>query len=286
MATKRRLILIISILIVINTFVIILSKCTTEVVTDENITKQINNNVTVSKIIYSKKFNKNKSILQLRDNIDLLASINESTENKVDKILNSKIFKETFNKIALNYIHSIRDNKYYKIFDIDDYEKIVDDNIDELLNNIDIDLLKVFKKPITNIIKKMGTDITDEISTTEKAIKKVPHYKRSIIQILMNKTLTNVLLIIDIILLILLVVLRFNYSVISNIILINISLIVLLVGATIILNMIASKYNNEWMFIKNIFDLINDKILLYQALLAVLTAVMVFSYKIKKSIAK
>lgn len=286
MATKRRLILIISILIVINTFVIILSKCTTEVVTDENITKQINNNVTVSKIIYSKKFNKNKSILQLRDNIDLLSSINESTENKVDKILNSKIFKETFNKIALNYIHSIRDNKYYKIFDIDDYEKIVDDNIDELLNNIDIDLLKVFKKPITNIIKKMGTDITDEISTTEKAIKKVPHYKRSIIQILMNKTLTNVLLIIDIILLILLVVLRFNYSVISNIILINISLIVLLVGATIILNMIASKYNNEWMFIKNIFDLINDKILLYQALFAVLTAVMVFSYKIKKSIAK
>ena len=286
MATKRRLILIISILIVINTFVIILSKCTTEVVTDENITKQINNNVTVSKIIYSKKFNKNKSILQLRDNIDLLASINESTENKVDKILNSKIFKETFNKIALNYIHSIRDNKYYKIFDIDDYEKIVDDNIDELLNNIDIDLLKVFKKPITNIIKKMGTDITDEISTTEKAIKKVPHYKRSIIQILMNKTLTNVLLIIDISLLILLVVLRLNFSVISNIILINISLIVLLVGATIILNMIASKYNNEWMFIKNIFDLINDKILLYQALLAVLTAVMVFSYKIKKSIAK
>ena len=289
MEIKKKFIIIISIILVLNSFLIIVNRSANNILKDDFISKKISDNVSIKRIIYSKRFKKNKAILNLRNDIDTLYTLFDTAKvdkEIIDKILESKIFKETFTMISLNYLHSLRDNKYYKIFDLDDYEKIVDNNIDELLEDIGIDVLKIFKRPIVSVLKKMGTDIVDGVPTTEKAIKSLPLYKRTIIKLILSETIYISLIIISVILFILLIIIKLNYSIISSLILINIGIILLLSGSSFILTFIIGKYNNEWSFIGKILNSIDNKMLFYQTGLGLITLFMIIVYKIKKSIAK
>lgn len=289
MEIKKKFIIIISIILVLNSFLIIVNRSANNILKDDFISKKISDNVSIKRIIYSKRFKKNKAILNLRNDIDTLYTLFDTAKvdkEIIDKILESKIFKETFTMISLNYLHSLRDNKYYKIFDLDDYEKIVDNNIDELLEDIGIDVLKIFKRPIVSVLKKMGTDIVDGVPTTEKAIKSLPLYKRTIIKLILSETIYISLIIISVILFILLIIIKLNYSIISSLILINIGIILLLSGSSFILTFIIGKYNNEWSFIGKILNSIDNKMLFYQIGLGLITLFMIIVYKIKKSIAK
>lgn len=289
MEIKKKFIIIISIILVLNSFLIIVNRSANNILKDDFISKKISDNVSIKRIIYSKRFKKNKAILNLRNDIDTLYTLFDTAKvdkEIIDKILESKIFKETFTMISLNYLHSLRDNKYYKIFDLDDYEKIVDNNIDELLEDIGIDVLKIFKRPIVSVLKKMGTDIVDGVPTTEKAIKSLPLYKRTIIKLILSETIYSSLIIVSVILFILLIILKLNYSIISSLILINIGIILLLSGSSFILTFTIGKYNNEWSFIGKILNSIDNKMLFYQIGLGLITLFMIIVYKIKKSIAK
>ena len=288
MEVKKRISIILCILFVLNSFIITLNISSKDIIKEEYIQKQINNNVSIIDIIYSKKFDKNKSIIKIRDNInsiyDIANFLNIDT-SKMDTILESNIFKTTFTKISMNIINSIKDDKYYKLVNEDDYDSIIEENIDDLLNKIDIKLLKSFREPIVKLLRKIGSDVIEEIPTTEKVFKKMPNYKKKFINIILNDNLKNIMITINILILAVLIYLNRNYKLLLNLSYVIISIILLLFISNIYLVVYSNKYINEWIFVNNIIKHSNYNIIFYEMLLIFIMSILLSIYEIiKKSI--
>lgn len=255
-----------------------------EVTSEKYIKNSIEENTNIIDIVYSKKFNKNKTIIKVRKKVDKIVSIGKLI-NKEDiikqDILNSTISKQIVSTMAINIVNSIRDNKYYSLYELDDYYYLLDNNIDNIIESANIPLLYNFKSNILDILKDLGEDIIKDIPSTYKITKRIPNYKYNIMHYVINYNNRKILISIDIILLILLIILYRN-KIINNLIIILIISIIFTFIIQIYLLTISNSYINEWSFIKIMFkDYINKTVTLNIFMIIIL--IIISSYKVIKN---
>lgn len=255
-----------------------------EVTSEKYIKNSIEENTNIIDIIYSKKFNKNKTIIKVRKKVDKIVSIGKLI-NKEDiikqDILNSTISKQIVSTMAINIVNSIRDNKYYSLYELDDYYYLLDNNIDNIIESANIPLLYNFKSNILDILKDLGEDIIKDIPSTYKITKRIPNYKYNIMHYVINYNNRKILISIDIILFILLIILYRN-KIINNLIIILIISIIFTFIIQIYLLTISNSYINEWSFIKIMFkDYINKTVTLNIFMIIIL--IIISSYKVIKN---
>lgn len=255
-----------------------------EVTSEKYIKNSIEENTNIIDIVYSKKFNKNKTIIKVRKKVDKIVSIGKLI-NKEDiikqDILNSTISKQIVSTMAINIVNSIRDNKYYSLYELDDYYYLLDNNIDNIIESANIPLLYNFKSNILDILKDLAEDIIKDIPSTYKITKRIPNYKYNIMHYVINYNNRKILISIDIILLILLIILYRN-KIINNLIIILIISIIFTFIIQIYLLTISNSYINEWSFIKIMFkDYINKTVTLNIFMIIIL--IIISSYKVIKN---
>lgn len=262
----------------------VLNLSTKNVVKEKYISEQINKNVSIIQLIYSKSFDKNEEIVDIRKKIRRLYTVNSFfnvDEKQLDRIINSKIFKDTFVKISMNIINSIKDNSDCPIFNIDDYNYIVDNNIDRVLDEINIDVLKNNKETIVKILKDIYDNHFDDIPHTKDVKKYIKGY--NIIHFVTNENIRIILIILDIICLITLILIEYNISVLLTLS----KIIICCTGMFIITNIIVYTYSmsfiNEWSFIKHIINYYNNTIIYYEIIFNTFLILFIITYKIIKA---
>lgn len=260
---KKRLIIIISSLLVIINYLLLLNIGSKNIFREENIRNTIYKDASINNIIYSKKFDNNNTVNKYRKNIRLIYTITDLfnvEEEKITQIIESNIFKEVLVRISMNIINSIKDNIQYKLFNITDYNNIVDNNIDDVLDKINLNTNSNLKKVIITILKRIGYKSFDDVSTTNKVIDNIPNYKVNIMYIVFNSNIRFILLVIDILLLCLLIIISKDCKCVISIISL---LSILLLITNLYLLYLANRYNNEWYFIKSIINKYNSNICIY-----------------------
>ena len=280
---KKRLIIIISSLLVIINYLLLLNIGSKTVFREESIRNTIYKEASITDLIYSKKFDNNDTINKYRKNIILIYTITDLfnvEKEKIDQIVESNIFKEVLVRILINIINSIKDDKQYQLFSINDYNNIVDGNIDDVLNKINLNKNSNLKTVIVTILKRIGSKSFDDVSTTNKVVDNIPNYKVNIIHIIFNNNIMIILLVIDILLLGLLFIISKEYKYIISIITI---LSILLLLTNLYLLYLGNRYNNEWHFIKTIINKYNSNICIYTITCFIIFIISLFINKAKNT---
>lgn len=152
----------------------------------------------------------------------------------------------------MNVVNSIKYKEEYKLFSINDYNNIIDEDIDEVLSSINMQQNDSFKNILVILLKKAGNKSFDDISSTKIVLDNIPNYEINILHIILNEDTRIKLIIIDILLIIVLFIMyRFNYKIIKSILLgLSVSLLLTL----FYLIYISYKFNNEWLYVKKIIN--------------------------------
>ena len=278
---------IINIIIIFINILLVLNISSIYIFSDEYIEKEISK-VSINDILYSSKFDNNYKVIKIRKSINLTSKVLDILvleHTTIEELINSDISNSIVIKISINMKNSFKNNKNYSLFNIDDYNEIVDKNIDKIISN-DLPIIgSEGKKIVSDSIKKLGNKIIDDIPDTDSITNKIPVYRKVIIFLLSNEKVRTCLVIFDIIFVIILVLMHKSIKVLLDIskdILIS-SLLLLIIN--IMLFKYASSFNSEWSFIGRCLTYYNYSIIYNEVILIILSIVFIVSYKvIKKAI--
>ena len=170
----------------------------------------------------------------------------------------------------MNIINSVKDNKDYIMFNNDDYNNIVDRNIDEVLEDIDIDVLIEHKDLVVKVLDEIGSKALSDISDTKKVREKIPSELSSMLYLISNDNVRSVLIIIDVMLIIFLLVLDFSVNIFSKLAKILLFTIPLLIVVNIILYNYSLQFVNEWYPVNRVINYYNYSIISYEAIFVVI----------------
>lgn len=271
-------------LVIVN-YILILNISTTNICKEEYIQQEIYNYASINDIIYSKSFDKNEIILKYRKNIETLYTLSDILNIDVDKInqlIDSKIFKEVFTKISMNIVNSIKYNREYQMFSIEDYNKIVYDNIDDILESMNINLNTTSKNILVNLLKKIGSKSFDDVSSTKIVIDYINPYKVNLLYILTSNNIRVILIIMDIILFLIFLILEFNIYIIKDIFKIIVLITILLIISNLYLLYFGHTYTNEWYFVQRVINKYNSNICIYEILNIIMVCIFILINKIEK----
>lgn len=155
----------------------------------------------------------------------------------------------------------------------------MDNNIDEVLGNIDIQVLKHGKDVIVRLLKKIGNKLLSDVPDTSGIIKKIPKYKYNFNRVVLSDNMRSILIMVDIILFIVLLILNKSYKILKNITKIIILLISLLIVTNIYLLIIRYGYSDEWYFVRQAFDHYNYLLIKYEVICFLLITINILGYK-------
>lgn len=274
---KNKLRYVIIILLSLVNVLVILSVSSNKVTDEKYLSNKINTNINVIDLVNSKKLDKNKTIKKTREYFKKISSIGTllNKEDLVkDKILNSDILKQVISKMSYNIVLSIKNNNSYSLYNINDYYKLLDDNIDNILEDINMPLIKNFKSTILSYLKDLGNDVVKDIPNTNKVTDKIPKYKYYVMHFILSDKIQFSLIIIDIILILSLLILYKNMFIISMIISLSINFILILISQLYLL-FISSKYINEWYFVKLIIKDYINIIMIYSILIVIILLLLI-----------
>lgn len=243
--------------------------------------------VSVKNLLYSSKYDNNYTIRTVRNHVDTIYSVYDILhldESKIDKLIDSKISKSVMTKVSINIMKSLKNGTNYELFDIDDYNKLVDENIDDIVK-IDIPIIgDIGKKKIAKAVKETGNKILKDIPDTNKVTNKISKPKRTIIYLLSNDNVRDILLTLDIIFIVILFYLHKSINMLLEVSKLMILTDCILLIFNILFVLYASKYSGEWLFIKRSINFYNYSILYNEFIFLIVSVIFIILYKFIKRV--
>lgn len=283
---KKKINLIVNIMLVIINVLVILNISSYNVMSDAYIEKEIPK-VSIKSVIYSSKYDNNYNMRKVRSNIDKIYDVYDllnMDESKIDNLIDSKIFKSIMTKISINVMKSLRDDTNYVLFNINDYNNLVDENIDNIIK-IDIPVIgDIGEKKIKKSLKDAGSNIIKDIPDTYTLTKKIPKSRKVIIYILSNENVRNILLVLDIIFIAILFLLHKSINILLEASKLMILTDCILLIFNILFMLYASSFKDEWIFIKRALNFYNYSIVYYEFIYLIVSGLFIASYKIIKRV--
>ena len=283
---KKKINLIVDIMLVIINVLVILNISSYNVMSDAYIEKEIPK-VSIKSVIYSSKYDNNYNMRKVRSSIDKIYDVYDllnMDESKIDNLIDSKIFKSIMTKISINVMKSLRDDTNYVLFNINDYNNLVDENIDNIIK-IDIPVIgDIGEKKIKKSLKDAGSNIIKDIPDTYTLTKKIPKSRKVIIYILSNENVRNILLVLDIIFIAILFLLHKSINILLEASKLMILTDCILLIFNILFMLYASSFKDEWIFIKRALNFYNYSIVYYEFVYLIVSGLFIASYKIIKRV--
>lgn len=265
-------------LFTICTYLLIINISSKDLVKSGYLEKELAN-ITITDIINSPVFDNDNDIQKIRKNINSIYSVADILNipaDKITEIINSKISTDIITKIVINITDTIVTGDKKELFNLTDYNQIVDNNIDLITNEINLNLSYEEKIILTKILKEVGEKTIKEVPSTDLVLDKIDSNKLNIIRIIISKHIRYILVVFDIILLSILVFLNFNYNIIKYLLK---SLFVLLIGlfvTSIFVHKSADIFNNEWLFIRRFIFYFNYNVIISMIYIAILIFILLF----------
>ena len=251
-------------LFIICTYLLIISISGKDLSEPKYLEKELSN-ISVTDIINSHIFDSNNHIRKIRKNLDSIysvADILDIPDDKITEIINSKISTDILTKIIININDTLVTGNKKELFNINDYNHIVDDNIDLITKEINLELSYEEKIILTKILKEVGEKTIKDIPDTNSVIERIDSYKLNIIKLVINNQVRHNLIIIDAILFLILLCLNLNCNILKILFKGLMILLVLLLITSIFVANIANMFNDEWLFIRRFILYFNYNIIL------------------------
>ena len=243
--------------------------------------------ISMKEVLYSSKFDNNYNMRMVRKHLDTIYSVYDILhldESKIDKLIDSKISKSILTDVSINIMNSLKTNTDCELFSIDNYDKVVDDNIDDVIK-IDVPVIgDIGKKKIKNSVKSVGSKILKDIPSTSKITSKIPKIKRIIIYMFSNDNVRNILLILDIILIAFLIFLNKSLDILLDFSKLIIATDCILFTFNILFALYASHYTDEWLFIKRAINFYNYSLIYNELLFLIVSIILIILYKLIKRV--
>lgn len=271
-------------LFIICTYLLIISISGKDLSEPKYLEKELSN-ISVTDIINSHIFDSNNHIRKIRKNLDSIysvADILDIPDDKITEIINSKISTDILTKIIININDTLVTGNKKELFNINDYNHIVDDNIDLITKEINLELSYEEKIILTKILKEVGEKTIKDIPDTNSVIERIDSYKLNIIKLVINNQVRHNLIIIDAILFLILLCLNLNCNILKILFKGLMILLVLLLITSIFVANIANMFNDEWLFIRRFILYFNYNIILNIIYVVIITFIVFVSNSIIK----
>lgn len=273
------------VLFTICTYLLIINISSKDLVKPEYLEKELAN-ISVTNIINSHVFDNDKDIQKIRKNINSIYSVADILnipDDKITEIINSKISTDIITKIVINITDTLVTGDKKELFNLTDYNQIVDNNIDLITNEINLNLSYEEKIILTKILKEVGEKTIKEVPSTDLVLDKIDSDKLNIIRIIISKHIRYILVVFDIILLSILVFLNFNRNIIKYLLKSLFVLLSVLLITSIIVYKSTYIFNNEWLFIKRFILYFNYNVIMGMIYSAILIFILLcINYIIKR----
>lgn len=273
------------VLFTICTYLLIINISSKDLVKPEYLEKELAN-ISVTNIINSHVFDNDKDIQKIRKNINSIYSVADILnipDDKITEIINSKISTDIITKIVINITDTLVTGDKKELFNLTDYNQIVDNNIDLITNEINLNLSYEEKIILTKILKEVGEKTIKEVPSTDLVLDKIDSDKLNIIRIIISKHIRYILAIVDAILLSILVFLNFNRNIIKYLLKSLFVLLSVLLITSIIVYKSTYIFNNEWLFIKRFILYFNYNVIMGMIYSAILIFILLcINYIIKR----
>lgn len=273
------------VLFTICTYLLIINISAKDLVEPKYLEKELAN-ISIIDIINSSKFDNDSNIQKIRKNINSIysvADILDIPKEKITEIIDSKISTDIITKIIINITDTLVTGNKNELFNIDDYNYIVDNNIDLITSEINLNLNDEEKFILTKILKEVGEKTIKDIPSTDLVLKKIDSYKLNIIRIIISERIRYILAIVDAILLSILVFLNFNRNIIKYLLKSLFVLLSVLLITSIIVYKSTYIFNNEWLFIKRFILYFNYNVIMGMIYSAILIFILLcINYIIKR----
>lgn len=221
--------------------------------------------ISVTDIINSSIFDKDSKMLKIRKNIDSIysvADILDISKDKITGLINSKISTDVITKIVVNVMDTLITGHKQELFDINDYNQIVDNNLDLILTEINLNLSYEEKLILSKILKEVGEKIIKDVPSTDLVIEKLDSHTLTIIKLISSKQVRDVFIIVDIVLWIILIFLNLNRNVLKYLLKELLVLLGVLLVTVLIIFKFSKTFNNEWLFIRRIILYFNYNLII------------------------
>lgn len=275
------------VLFTICTYLLIINISAKDLVEPKYLEKELAN-ISIIDIINSSKFDNDSNIQKIRKNINSIysvADILDIPKEKITEIIDSKISTDIITKIIINITDTLVTGNKNELFNIDDYNYIVDNNIDLITSEINLNLNDEEKFILTKILKEVGEKTIKDIPSTDLVLKKIDSYKLNIIRIIISERIRYILAIVDAILLSILVFLNFNRNIIKYLLKSLFVLLSVLLITSIIVYKSTYIFNNEWLFIKRFILYFNYNVIMGMIYSAILIFILLcINYIIKEKL--
>lgn len=273
------------VLFTICTYLLIINISAKDLVEPKYLEKELAN-ISIIDIINSSKFDNDSNIQKIRKNINSIysvADILDIPKEKITEIIDSKISTDIITKIIINITNTLVTGDKKELFNLTDYNQIVDNNIDLITNEINLNLSYEEKIILTKILKEVGEKTIKEVPSTDLVLDKIDSDKLNIIRIIISKHIRYILAIVDAILLSILVFLNFNRNIIKYLLKSLFVLLSVLLITSIIVYKSTYIFNNEWLFIKRFILYFNYNVIMGMIYSAILIFVLLcINYIIKR----
>lgn len=165
--------------------------------------------VSFTELIYSDTFDNNKKIINFRSNLNKIykiVSIFGMTESDVNILLDQSVKSDITSIMVDNIIYTIRTNENVLLISEDDFNIILDDFIEKVLNKLNINGVEreLIRVKLVDSSKKLIKYVPD----TEYIISKVSSDKIGIIRLLINRNLFTLSLVLSLICILIMYVLN------------------------------------------------------------------------------
>lgn len=156
--------------------------------------------VSFTELIYSDTFDNNEKIINFRSNLNKIykiVSIFDMTEEDVNSLLDQSVKSDITSIMVDNVIYTIRTNENILLISEEDFNIILDDFIEKILNRLNINGVEreLIRVKLVDSCKKLIKYVPD----TEYIITKVSADKIGFIRLLINKNLFTLSIVLSII---------------------------------------------------------------------------------------
>ncbi len=156
--------------------------------------------VSFTELIYSDTFDNNEKIINFRSNLNKIykiVSIFDMTEEDVNSLLDQSVKSDITSIMVDNVIYTIRTNENILLISEEDFNIILDDFIEKILNRLNINGVEreLIRVKLVDSCKKLIKYVPD----TEYIITKVSADKIGFIRLLINKNLFTLSIVLSLI---------------------------------------------------------------------------------------
>ena len=196
MKNKKIITIILTLVLAFNTSLCVLWVSTNSLVNNNYIKEKVYDVDIVSSINNSNDDNLKRVQQDLAILYTITDMINIDNE-KVNNIINSKIAKDTLTKITINIYEAIKFDKEVEIISIDDYQNIVNDNIDYLNDSLKLKLDDTGKKVLRETLYLVGNKIIKDVPSTGSITSSMSPSSYFLLHILFSSSTIFILIIIE-----------------------------------------------------------------------------------------